>query len=520
MFNLSDKDLDRLSREAAEKYEVDKNPGAWNKLEQLLDKELGRSSPVPKLIRPGNPFIYFPALVILIGATYFLLKPSKHTLNSTQKNYSSVNKKAADSIEKQAVITSANNNSINDKPSASNNESVKDNSINKNKPVNKADETTEIKKINTSPDKNIIKEKSQNINPSLSANNKRENTASFEKNNKPSVNNNGFNKPNTNGDDYAENNNGSPADRNPVNKNHSAKNDLHHSNKLNKEEKDINNIENKGYTVNNTQQNQTDKSSALSEENLKFAAIPGIQVLIINNNYTVHDSILKDLTAQETGLTNLNKNNHNKKLYTNRSLQIGFLLSPDFSEVKYNYANKVGSNIGFTVGYQLSNKFSVNSGLIFTKKNYTVNGRDFHAPPGYWTNTVNLEFVKGNCNMLEIPLNLRYDFNKAGNTTFFVSSGLSSYLMKKENYSFYFHSNNIGFSQLARDSYKTNHDYWLSVFNLSMGFETKISNSFSFQVEPYMKLPLTGIGFGKVDLSSYGINFSIKFAPLLSRSRH
>ena len=40
MHPLSDKDLDRLSREAAEQYDVDQSPSGWEHLEQRLDQEL------------------------------------------------------------------------------------------------------------------------------------------------------------------------------------------------------------------------------------------------------------------------------------------------------------------------------------------------------------------------------------------------------------------------------------------------------------------------------------------------
>ena len=514
--NLSDKELDRLSREAAEKYEVEKDFGAWNKLEQLLDKEMGRSSPAPRFIRPGNPFIYFPALAILIGSILLITKPSKNTQNSTLQNNSSVNKKAGKNGETKTTADAAKNNFINKESSANINDVAKNDSINKNEPVNKEENISANKKINSISSSNKNEERNNIINNSSSLKNNKTADSHFSENNNKSKFVSKHNV--TNGDGYAQLNNHLYTDKNADTKNHSAKNKNHFNNNINKDGKNIND-ENEYSPVNNNNKNLL-KTDNVADENLKLIGIGNIESLH-QKKYIVHDSVLHHLPMQETGLINNKINNHGKKLYTNRSLQIGVLFSPDFSEVKEDYVNKVGSNIGFTVSYQLANRFSINSGLIFTRKFYTINGHDFHAPPGYWTNMVHLDFVKGNCNMLEIPLNVRYDFNRNNNTTFFVGGGLSSYLMKKENYSYFFHNN--GFRPLLyyqRSTYATDHNYWLSVLNLSIGFETKISNSFSFEAEPYMKLPLTGIGFGKVNLSSYGINLSLKFSPLLSRSRH
>jgi len=49
MLNLSDKELDRLSREAANQHDPGDlvGPQSWERLELRLDKELGRIGPSP-----------------------------------------------------------------------------------------------------------------------------------------------------------------------------------------------------------------------------------------------------------------------------------------------------------------------------------------------------------------------------------------------------------------------------------------------------------------------------------------
>jgi len=122
--------------------------------------------------------------------------------------------------------------------------------------------------------------------------------------------------------------------------------------------------------------------------------------------------------------------------------------------------------------------------------------------------------------MLDIPINLRYDISLEGNNRFFVSSGLSSYIMTNQSYVYFYRTNPFGFQGWADASYNTPQNYWFSMLNLSMGFETSISNSFSLQVEPYAKMPLRQVGVGNVSLTSYGINLGLKYAPVLKRSRN
>jgi hypothetical protein len=119
--------------------------------------------------------------------------------------------------------------------------------------------------------------------------------------------------------------------------------------------------------------------------------------------------------------------------------------------------------------------------------------------------------------MLEVPLNLRYDFSVTGNTLFFATAGLSSYLMTSENCNYYYQ----WFNQPRTKSmhYSNQPDYLFSALDLSVGVEMGVSNTLSVLVAPYVKVPVRNIGFGQVELSSVGINFVLEFAPVLSRKR-
>src|SRR5580704_11186464 len=85
MSNLSDNELDKLSREAAEKYEPAENAQSWNKLEQLLDKNLGKPSPVPRLAKPGMPILYTGIILLAVATSYLLIKTIRNSQNFTPK---------------------------------------------------------------------------------------------------------------------------------------------------------------------------------------------------------------------------------------------------------------------------------------------------------------------------------------------------------------------------------------------------------------------------------------------------
>ena len=76
MLNLSDKELDRLSKEAAQEYEPGDvlGPRSWEKLEVRLDNNPGGFNPNTLRHIRRYPFYYAPALLVLIGVSYYFVK--------------------------------------------------------------------------------------------------------------------------------------------------------------------------------------------------------------------------------------------------------------------------------------------------------------------------------------------------------------------------------------------------------------------------------------------------------------
>jgi hypothetical protein len=210
--------------------------------------------------------------------------------------------------------------------------------------------------------------------------------------------------------------------------------------------------------------------------------------------------------------------------HVNRSLEFGLQVAPDFASVSSLAGDRPGSSIGLTVDYQFANHWYVGSGLLLDRKIFAARVQDFHAPPQFYAdngmNGDNVYLVKGSFEMLEIPLNLRYDFSVTGNTLFFISSGLSSYLLTSEHNDYYYHQTwnlrSDGCTPLA----SPDKSYLFSALNLSVGVETGFSNSLSMLIAPYIKIPTRGIGVGQVQMSTVGINFALKFAPVISRRRY
>lgn len=197
--------------------------------------------------------------------------------------------------------------------------------------------------------------------------------------------------------------------------------------------------------------------------------------------------------------------------------EFGAVFAPDISTVKFTHTQKPGTNIGIIVGYNISRRFTVQTGALYTVKNYKSRGEDYHPPKGYWTDYVKLETVAADCDMWDIPINLRYNVLPKKSSNLFITTGLSSYLMRKEDYDFFYYYN--GNPVNRHRSYESESKHWFSVLNFSVGYERQISKNFSVQAEPFFKQPLKGVGFGNVKLNSTGIFFSVKYKPVSGKGR-
>ena len=514
MWNLSDNELDDLSRKAAEKFEPAENAQSWNKLQQLLDKNLGTPTPIPKTIRPGTIFMYSGAILIAVSLTYFLIKTKKNNQNSTPQISTIINQKVQDVRD--------NKQGASDKQEATSGKKQQILTAKKQEGNNKTQEiNNDAKSITDKSGNNNIKEENTNRTKENFAEKNLANSSSKEKDNKNNIDAD----KSSNGNSFSENN---LVRNNTKQKGFASSDNNHHrrnniADKKNKNSGEINSKENITVSDSSTTDVQNDE--------LKFAAIPGLQP-VTELYFLINDSALRSFKSTNKLAAIVNPGKHRTHgAFINQSLQIGILFAPEFSEVKHIYQNnRLGNNLGVTLSYQLFSKISINSGLIFSKKYYQSNDKGFHAPSGTVSSDLDIRFINASANVIDIPLNLRYNYFSDENSTFFINGGFSSYLMSKQNLDLYCQPNNnninnftLGYQAQARWVHPStppeNKNYLFSVLNLSAGFETYMGNNFSFQFEPYIKLPVKGVGYGKVDLSSYGINFSLKYAPVLKRGR-
>lgn len=232
----------------------------------------------------------------------------------------------------------------------------------------------------------------------------------------------------------------------------------------------------------------------------------------IPNEHLVKADTTQKLTVSKTDsiqpkTTDAIKNIVKKSIQKSKGFYVSVLGGFDASSVKSQGIKKTGYGFGLLVGYNFNKHLAVETGLLWDKKQYFTNGEYFNKTRTNIPYTVTLLDMNGTCNMFELPIDFRYNFLQNNKSLFFGTAGLSSYFMKKEDYDYGAISNGLYWSGMK--TYNNSGSNFLSILNISVGYEHKISKLGSVRINPYFKIPLKGLGIGSLPITSSGVNVGL-----------
>jgi len=188
---------------------------------------------------------------------------------------------------------------------------------------------------------------------------------------------------------------------------------------------------------------------------------------------------------------------------------IGLTAAPDFSTVKFQPMKGVGTTFGLLLGYSFNDRWAIESGVSVDRKRYYTDGEYFSTSKVRLYPNQHLLNVDGTCYMWEIPVNVRYNFSTGARMRFFGTAGLSTYLMSSENYFYQYDYSSGGTVEDSHWSIKRPSQYWFTIANLSAGFEQRLGKIGNIRLEPYIRVPLSGIGTGNLPIMSAGLNIGL-----------
>jgi hypothetical protein len=184
----------------------------------------------------------------------------------------------------------------------------------------------------------------------------------------------------------------------------------------------------------------------------------------------------------------------------------------DIGSVKlFSFGNSsFSTKYGGSIGYNISKKISVQAGFYANKKKYIAGPTDYNVKAGSYWSIVPLTKVEAACLIYELPITLQYQFLQKKSFAIYAGAGISSYIMKTEDYNYFYKRYNMEYSKAYT---YTGNQHLFSTALLSAGVEKKITKKIAVQLEPSISIPLKGVGDGEVKLFSTSLLLGIKYKP-------
>jgi hypothetical protein len=198
-----------------------------------------------------------------------------------------------------------------------------------------------------------------------------------------------------------------------------------------------------------------------------------------------------------------------------------------------NYAKgsqrQFNNGAGISSDIRLTDNLSLSTGLAIGQNTLAYNNNTPSALPAALVTTNSHNFTASanmlpliipasknlNANLvnLDIPVNLKYNFNpQTGNT--YVAAGLSSGTFINESYNTTYNYNSTGNSsvQQSQDASHKSFDnfYFAQMVNLAFGVGYPLGRN-QLVIEPFFKYPLNGLGDQHILFGSGGINLKFNF---------
>ena len=197
-----------------------------------------------------------------------------------------------------------------------------------------------------------------------------------------------------------------------------------------------------------------------------------------------------------------------------RHYRLGLALvgGPEASQTPNGPAARVGGTLGLLLDYQVLPRWRVRVGVLRSVKRYAARAEDYSPPPGNWFWRVPVDQIDANCRITEIPLEVRYDVHVGSRRTIYATGGATSVLMRNERYTYFYQQNGQPTMRdwtLARGSQAA-----ARIARVGVGVEQRLPGRWSVLAEPFLNLPLGGIGVGQVRLRGAGLLLGLRYGVL------
>ncbi len=204
-----------------------------------------------------------------------------------------------------------------------------------------------------------------------------------------------------------------------------------------------------------------------------------------------------------------------------------------YAATYFNYAkgsdNQINVGAGFASDIKLTKNIKLSTGIALAQNtlNY-VNNSPTQAiqnnalayayssgvAAGYTNNTPVIKNYNALLVGLDIPLNIKYEFNPQKNSSF-LSVGISSGTFLNQTYTYNYNLPALAASQQQQPQTETAHSfsdfYFAKTLNISFGVGYPLGKKNHLIIEPFLKYPLAGLGSQQIYFGAGGLNLKFDF---------
>jgi hypothetical protein len=208
-----------------------------------------------------------------------------------------------------------------------------------------------------------------------------------------------------------------------------------------------------------------------------------------------------DIPKSATNASTASSNNKTRAQSAFRpQYALSVLAAPDINGAGTFQQSKVGTNVGLLFSAGFYKKFTVSTGALYSAKPYSAGYESYNLPGSFKINPLS---ITADCRMLDIPLNIGYQVYHKKQNKLTIGTGLSSYIMLHEAYTFNYVTSTSAWS--SNFTVPNSNKYFFGVYNLNATYERQLNAKVGLTVQPYLKLPLTAIGYSQVRLQTTGV---------------
>ncbi|WP_316794999.1 hypothetical protein [Pedobacter agri] len=195
-------------------------------------------------------------------------------------------------------------------------------------------------------------------------------------------------------------------------------------------------------------------------------------------------------------------------------LSLSIVAAPDLTSVQRSGRSSLSGGLGLEATLAITKRLSITTGATYAKKIYDS---DFslYNPQSSYVFKNQPDNIHANCDVLDIPLNVNYKLMGNGKNTLTITTGLSSYMMLKEKYSYSYQNPYADGPSSYQVSNQNQH--FLGVANIAATFQRKINGRLNIGITPFVKIPLTNIGYVNSKLTSTGVAVSVNVQDIFKR---